>query len=158
MTGDARFVTGAVGFLGTALGKGPSHGRAAGRRTAATERRLNRFGPTLLLALALIVVTQVPEAADSIRTVDVRLSRYAFAPEHIEVRLGERVRLNLVSLDRAHGFRVKELGLNTHVPAGASVTLELRPTQPGTFEITCSVYCGVGHGRMKASLIVRPGP
>ena len=158
MTGATRFVTGAVGFLGTALGKGHSHGSAAGRTTAATERRLNRFGLTLLLALPLIVVTQVPEAADSIRTVDVRLSRYAFAPEHIEVRLGERVRLNLISLDRAHGFRVKELGLNAPIPAGGRVTVELTPNEAGTFEIACSEYCGVGHGRMKASLIVRPGP
>jgi cytochrome c oxidase subunit 2 len=117
---------------------------------------MKRFAPTLLLALPFVVAL-TPKLADSTRTVDVRLSRYAFAPDHIEVRVGERVRLNLVSLDRAHGFRVKELGLNVPVPAGASVTLELRPTEAGTFEITCSEYCGVGHGRMKASLIVRTG-
>jgi uncharacterized cupredoxin-like copper-binding protein len=65
-----------------------------------------------LLLLGLPLVGAQAHATDSIRTVDVTLSRYAFSPERIEVRLGERVRLNVVSVDTAHGFQVKELGLN----------------------------------------------
>ena len=118
---------------------------------------MKRFGPTLLLALPLVVVL-VPEAAHSPRTIDVAVSRYAFSPERIEVRVGERVRLNIVSLDSAHGFRVRALGLNVVIPAGGTtVTVELMPTEVGRFEINCSEYCGRGHGRMKASLIVTPG-
>ena len=95
---------------------------------------------------------------DSIRTIDVQLSRYAFSPERIEVRVGERVRLNVVSTDSTHGFRMKELGLNVKIPSGGkAVTVDLAPTQAGTFQITCSEYCGSGHRRMKASLVVTPG-
>jgi len=36
------------------------------------------------------------------------------------------------------------------------MTVELTPKEAGTFEITCSEYCGSGHGRMKAWLIVTP--
>jgi cytochrome c oxidase subunit 2 len=115
------------------------------------------FGPALLLAL-LFVITQSPEGADSIRTIDVTLSRFAFSPERIEVRLGERVRLNIVSADRTHGFEVKELGLNARIPVGGrAVTIELTPKETGTFEIKCSEYCGAGHSRMKGWLIVTPG-
>jgi cytochrome c oxidase subunit 2 len=128
MTVTARFVTRAVGFLGT------------------------------LLLVPFVVSTQVPERADSTRTIDVRLSRYAFSPERIDVLLGERVRLNLVSVDRAHGFKVKELGLDAPIPAGGGTTVELTPKEAGTFEIVCSEYCGAGHGRMKAWLVVKPGP
>jgi len=46
----------------------------------------------------------VHEAAHSTRTIDVKLSRYAFSAERIEVRLGEPVRLNVVSVDGTHGF------------------------------------------------------
>jgi len=156
MTGATTFVTRAVGFLGTALGQVLSHACASGR-SAAMERRLNRFGPALLLALPLVIAL-APEAAHSTRTIDVKLSRYAFSPERIEIRLGEQVRLNFVSLDRAHGFQVKELGLNALIPGGGrTVTVELTPKEAGTFEIACSEYCGTGHGRMKAWLIVRPG-
>ena len=62
--------------------------------------------PTLFLALPFLVAL-APYAADSTRTIDVTLSRYAFSPERIEVLLGERVRLNVVSADRTHGFQVR---------------------------------------------------
>ena len=90
-------------------------------------------------------------------TTFVTVSRYAFSPERIEVRVGERVWLNVVSVDGAHGFQVKALGLNAGIPAdGRTLTVELTPKEVGTFEINCSKYCGRGHGRMKASLIVTP--
>jgi cytochrome c oxidase subunit II len=117
---------------------------------------MKRFGPTLLLALPLVVAL-LPEAVDSTRTIDVTVSRYAFSPERIEVRVGERVRLNVVSVDGTHGFQVKALGLNAGIPAGGrTVTVELTPKEVGTFEINCSKYCGRSHGRMRASLIVTP--
>jgi cytochrome c oxidase subunit II len=114
------------------------------------------FGPALILAL-LCIGTHVPEGADSIRTIDVTLSRYAFSPQRIEIRVGERMRLNVVSADRVHGFQVKELGLNVRIPAGGrTVAVELTPKETGTFEITCSEYCGAGHNQMKGQLIVTP--
>lgn len=114
------------------------------------------LGSALLIALPR-VMTQAHDN-DSTRTIDVTLSRYAFSPERIEVRLGERVWLNVASVDGVHGFQVKELGLNARTPArGKTVAVELRPTKAGTYQITCSEYCGSGHSRMKALLIVTPG-
>jgi heme/copper-type cytochrome/quinol oxidase subunit 2 len=96
-------------------------------------------------------------APDSIRTVDVVLSRYAFSPDRIEMRLGEPVRLNVVSTDSVHGFQVKALGLKVRVPGrAAAVTIDLAPGKAGTYRITCSEYCGSGHSRMQAWLIVTP--
>lgn len=108
----------------------------------------------LLMVLAGIVQART---TDSIRTVDVALSRYAFAPERIEVRVGEPVRFNVISMDGTHGFQVKALGLNVRVPArGTTVTIDLTPREAGTYRITCSEYCGSGHSRMQAWLIVSP--
>jgi heme/copper-type cytochrome/quinol oxidase subunit 2 len=127
-TAATAFITGAAGFIGSVL----------------------------LLALPL-VVAQAPET-DSTRTIDVTLSRYAFSPERIEVRRGERVRLNVVSVDGTHGFQVKEFGLNVRTPIrGRTVTVDVTPKEAGTFQINCSEYCGTGHSRMKAWLIVTPG-
>jgi len=115
------------------------------------------MGRALFLMLPL-VVAQAGDPADSTRTIDVKLSRYAFSPERIEVRIGERVLLNVTAVDSAHGFRVKELGLDLRTTArGKTVSVELTPTKVGTFQITCSEYCGSGHSRMKAWLIVTPG-
>lgn len=107
-----------------------------------------------MLLLLPVVVAQTGEARTT-RTIDVTLSRYAFSPERIEVRLGEPVRLNVVSNDVAHGFRVRALGVNARIPGdGTAVAVELTPKEAGTFEITCSEYCGSGHRRMKALLVV----
>ena len=125
--------------------------------TAAVRFTLRLFRPTLLLALPFAVAL-APQAADATRTIDITLSRYAFSPERIEVLLGEPVRLNVVSADGTHGFQVKELGLNVRIPAGGkTVTVELTPNRTGMFTIRCSEYCGRGHDRMKALLIVTPG-
>jgi cytochrome c oxidase subunit II len=119
--------------------------------------RAGRTSVAAAVVLASMVIPEAPKGADATRTIDVTLSRYAFSPERIEVRLGERVRLNVVSADRVHGFEVKELDLNARIPAGGrAVSVELTPKETGTFEIKCSEYCGVGHGRMKAWLVVTP--
>jgi|SRR5688572_20871272 cytochrome c oxidase subunit II len=152
------FVAGAVGFIGRAFVSVLHRAGASRGRTAGNDGKMKRFGPTLLLAVPLLVAL-MPEAFDSTRTIDVTVSRYAFSPERIEVRVGERVRLNVVSVDGTHGFQVKALGVNAGIPADSrTVTVELTPTKVGTFEISCSRYCGRGHGRMKASLIVTPQP
>ena len=109
------------------------------------------------LVLTLLLVVVQAQTTDSIRTIDVALSRYAFSPERIEVRLGEPVRLNVVSMDTTHGFQVKALGLNVRTPTrGKTVTIDFTPKEAGTFRISCSEFCGSGHSRMQAWLIVGP--
>lgn len=114
-------------------------------------------GRMLLLALPFVVALALE--TNPTRTIDVTLSRFAFSPERIEVQVGETVRLNVVSADGIHGFEVKALGIKARVPAGGeTVAIELTPKEAGTFMIRCSEYCGRGHGRMNASLIVTPRP
>ena len=113
-------------------------------------------GRTLFLLLTLVAQTL---DVQPVRSIDVTLSRYAFSPERIEVRLGERIVLNVRSLDGAHGLQVKELGLDARVVGrGRPVSIVLTPQKAGTFQIACSEYCGIGHSRMKASFIVTPEP
>jgi cytochrome c oxidase subunit 2 len=118
---------------------------------------MKRFVPTLLLTLPFIVA-MMPAIVGSPRTIEVTVSRDAFSPDQIEVKAGERVRLNVTSLDGTPGFEVKELRLNARIPAaGRTVTVDLMPTEAGTFEIQCSGDCGAGHRRMGARLVVSPG-
>jgi cytochrome c oxidase subunit II len=153
-TSVTTFVIKAVGFVRETLLSGFSHPGASDRNAVGKESRAKRIGPTLLLALPFLVAT-VPEVVDSTRAVDVTVSRYEFSPKRIEVRAGERIRLNVVSVDGTHGFRVKGLGLKVSIPAsGKTVPLEFTPTEVGKFAIDCSEYCGRGHRSMQALLIV----
>ena len=112
------------------------------------------IGCVFLLTLSLVVAQG--RTADPIQTIDVTLSRFAFSPERIEVRLGEPVRLNVVSMDTTHGCQVKALGLNVRTPARGRATIDFTPKEAGTFQIRCSEFCGSGHSRMQAWLIVSP--
>jgi cytochrome c oxidase subunit II len=116
---------------------------------------MKRYLPVLLLALPFVVAL-TPVAADTPRTIDVTVSRFQFSPDVIELKRGEKVRLNIVSVDGSHGFEVKELGLQARIASGKTVTLDVMPNEVGSFEIKCSEYCGSGHSQMKARLIVKP--
>ena len=95
----------------------------------------NRYSATLLLALPF-VVAMVPAVANPSRTIDVTMSESVIVPEQIDMRIGERVRLNVTSTDGAHAFQVKGLRLYARIPAGGeTVTVDFTPIEAGTFQI-----------------------
>ncbi len=96
-------------------------------------------------------------AAKGPREFTVIAERFKFTPERIQVTQGETVRLTVRSADGTHGFEIKKLKVDELVPKGGEpVTVEFVADRPGSFEISCSEYCGRGHSRMKAILEVAP--
>lgn len=92
---------------------------------------------------------------DGIRIIEVKASRYKFEPDPIVVKLNEKVRLIVTSTDVAHGIAISEFNVKLSVPAGKTESFEFVADKKGTFHAYCSVYCGSGHGRMHAGLIVK---
>lgn len=90
------------------------------------------------------------------RTVEVVAANFRFEPAVIEVTEGERVVLKARATDgRKHGIAIKEFGAKAELPkTGEVVTVDFVASRPGTYAITCSVYCGSGHSRMKGRLVV----
>lgn len=104
-----------------------------------------------------VVLLLASGAANSDRHFEVTASRFKFEPELLEVAEGDRVVVTIRTLDVEHGFAIKKLKLKADVPKGGdSARLEFVADKAGTYEITCSEYCGKGHGRMKAKLVVTP--
>ena len=95
-------------------------------------------------------------AAPPARTIEVSAGEYKFQPEVIEVTEGERVVLKARVTDgKKHGLQIKEYGVKVTLPkTGEVVPIEFVAGKPGTYTIACSVYCGSGHSRMKARLVV----
>ena len=116
------------------------------------------------LALGSVVATaSAGRSADraavrpEVREIQLTAKRYEFTPNVIEVNQGDHVRIVARSADGTHGFSIKDLKVRHTIPKGGEAeTIEFDATQAGTFEIACSEYCGLGHRRMKATLIVRP--
>lgn len=98
---------------------------------------------------------QVKDGVDEVKTIDVMASRFKFEPETISVVEGDRVRLRLRSADRTHGIGIKAFQVKALIPkVGEDVTVEFVADRAGTFDITCSEYCGTGHSAMKGKLVV----
>ena len=98
---------------------------------------------------------QVNDEVDRVKTIDVTASQFRFEPGTISVVEGDTVRLRLRSADRTHGIGIKAFRVKALIPkVGEAVTVEFVADRAGTFDITCSEYCGTGHRAMKGKLIV----
>jgi cytochrome c oxidase subunit 2 len=110
----------------------------------------------LLAALAATLAGAAAAPAPEPRTIDLAASGYRFEPEVIELVEGERVILRARAADgKGHGVAIKELKVKAALPrTGEVVPIEITAGKAGTYAISCSVYCGSGHSRMKARLVV----
>ena len=108
-----------------------------------------------LSALALVAaLTAGRPAAQAVHELQIVASKYQFAPSTIQVTAGEPVRLVVRSVDVVHGFSIPKLKIDTQIPKGGdAVIVEFVAPAAGRYEIACSEFCGIGHGRMKAALI-----
>jgi cytochrome c oxidase subunit II len=122
-------------------------------------RTVKRGVPALigLATLWAAAAMGAPGREAAIREFEVTATKWAFSPERFEVFEGDVVRFIVRSGDSTHGFAIKRLKVKRKVPKdGSPVTIEVTPREPGQFEIACSEYCGRGHKKMKAVLVVRP--
>lgn len=111
---------------------------------------------TMVAAGAVAAVANGQTTSTAPRTIEVTAGEFKFAPAVIEVVEGERiVLLARVTDGKKHGLAIKEMGVKAALPkTGEVVPIEFTAGAPGTYTIACSVYCGSGHSRMKARLVV----
>jgi cytochrome c oxidase subunit 2 len=121
-------------------------------------RGLKRFVPALAGVAMLMVPAAVRPAGQesTVHEFEVTATKWAFEPARFEVFEGDHVRFIVRSGDSTHGFAIKRLKVKREVPKdGSAVTIEVTAREPGEYEISCSEWCGSGHRRMKALLVVR---
>lgn len=98
--------------------------------------------------------TQKSVEETSARVIEVVAKRWEFLPGVITVKKGEKVRLNIISVDVAHGFALSAFGVSQPLVPGQMTVVEFVADKAGTFNFFCSVYCGEGHGGMTGTLVV----
>lgn len=114
-----------------------------------------------LLVLALVSAnTGVPVAESTQETpsethdIQMTCKKYAFSPDPIRVKKGEHVRLIITATDRDHGIKLEAFHVEQKLKKGVPTTVEFTADRVGSFPFKCSVFCGMGHGGMKGTLIV----
>ncbi len=102
-----------------------------------------------VLSGALLLQAQEPQR------ITVTAKKYEFTPSTIEVKAGQPVEITFQSEDTKHGFECKELGIEKIVfDKDKPETVTFTPEKAGTYEFKCAKFCGMGHSKMKGSIVV----
>lgn len=112
--------------------------------------------------VALGAFAQVPAGAQAqepaMRVIEIKATKYEFAPAKIEIPLNSTVQFKITAADRAHGFEidgVTEKGKCPKIEKGETLTIEYKATKAGTIKFKCCDYCGLGHSRMHGEIVVK---
>ena len=100
-------------------------------------------------------VAAVQEQAPTRRATSISASKFAFAPNRIDVRQGDIVQVTLSAVDIAHSFTIDEYRIAKRAAPGQPVTFEFRADQPGTFRFYCNLKQDEGCRDMHGTLVVR---
>jgi cytochrome c oxidase subunit 2 len=119
-------------------------------------RRSILFAWVLAATLAMAGSAQdaTPPASGAAHEFKMTAKKYEFDPGTIMVKKGERVKLVITALDKDHGFKIKEFGIEEVLKKGVPTTVEFTADKAGEFPFVCSKFCGFGHGKMKGKLII----
>ncbi len=115
----------------------------------------------VIIAIIGFQVFKNPEASENINNFNGNVKEFSvvakeweFEPAVIEVNKGDKVILNLESVDVNHGITINELGVNVEIKAGEMKKIEFIADKTGEFNFFCNVYCGDGHSDMVGKLVV----
>ena len=117
-------------------------------------RALLSVAALIAAATLLISAQDAGQGAAEPGVIKMTAKKYAFEPDAIKVKKGDHVKLVVTSLDHDHGIKLQAFHIDRKLPKGQSVTIEFDADQAGTFPFECSVFCGLGHKKMKGQLTV----
>lgn len=76
---------------------------------------------------------------------------WEFDKEYYAIKAGEAINVTVASIDGVHGIEILGTEYNNIINDKAtSVTI----TEPGTYEVRCSIPCGSGHRTMTTKIVV----
>ena len=86
--------------------------------------------------------------------IQVTARRYRFEPDHISLKKGVPVVLELRSPETTMSFNAPDFLVSEELPPGKVVRVRLVPDKTGEFVFVCDIYCGSGHEKMRGAIKV----
>jgi cytochrome c oxidase subunit 2 len=105
--------------------------------------------------------TPVPVPVASIQAqpkqvIEVKATKYEFAPAKIDVALNATVIFKVTAVDHDHGFEIEGVKDScVKIPKGETKTIEYTATKAGSVKFKCCDFCGLGHGKMSGTITVK---
>ncbi len=116
-----------------------------------------RWLPVLGAALlVLFLPLPLPAAAPRARLIRVEASTSGFSPAEIAVNPGDRVTVELVAMDVAHGLALDGYGFSLSAEPGQPGRGSFVADKAGLFRFRCAVPCGNLHPFVVGKLEVGP--
>ena len=119
------------------------------------KRLLQLLGATAVVTLIFGVRVRSGAAAAE-QVIHLTAKKFEYSPSEITVKKGQPVVIEIVSLDRKHGFTVPEMGIRADIKPNETARVHIVPPKAGTFTFHCDVFCGDGHEGMSGRIIVEP--
>ncbi len=121
------------------------------------RKRISPIGAAFLLAALLIAFLPVPvRAMPTERMIRVEAVNYAYDPAVLYANPGDRVTIELVSKDVAHGLTIDGYPVDLRADPGQTARVTFIAGRAGSFKIRCSIACGNLHPFMTGKFVVGP--
>jgi cytochrome c oxidase subunit 2 len=95
-----------------------------------------------------------PANCEGAQVIKITAKKFEFSPSEITLKLGVPVILELTSEDVQHGFSCPGLNLHAEIDPGRVTRLCVVPKTLGRYDFHCDIFCGLGHGDMRGTIIV----
>jgi len=118
------------------------------------QRLIGMLSAALVAALVVGAGVRSASAAGE-QMIHMTAKKFEYNPSEITVKKGVPVVIEIVSLDRKHGFTIPELHIRMDVKPGEKNVVRFTPDRAGTFNFHCDNFCGDGHEGMAGKLIVQ---
>ena len=118
------------------------------------KRLIGVLSAALVAALVTAAGARSASAAGE-QMIHMTAKKFEYNPSEITVKKGVPVVIEIVSLDRKHGFTIPELHIRMDVKPGEKNVVRFTPDRAGTFNFHCDNFCGDGHEGMAGKLIVQ---
>jgi cytochrome c oxidase subunit 2 len=132
------------------------------RRLAEREKAWFVLAVVILTVLLFGTIFFTPygrSAGSDAQVMEVKALQYAWLVPPTPIEAGKPVEFRLTSQDVSHAFAVFtsswKLLFQVQVLPGAEQRYVYTFEKPGTYRVVCFEFCGIGHDKMQAQLLVR---
>jgi plastocyanin len=96
---------------------------------------------TSLGSLGVLAESHVVQPMETAETIEVELNDDYFNPKVITIQNATTTKLILKNKGKKeHTFTVEKLGIDAEIQPGKEITINIKPKQPGTYELICRYH------------------
>jgi cytochrome c oxidase subunit 2 len=88
------------------------------------------------------------------KVIKILARRFTYSPNHLDLKLGVPVVLELRTADVLMGFSAPDFQVRADIVPGKVARVRLVPDKVGTFTFLCDIFCGSGHESMNGTMTV----